>query len=149
MMNLTGRCGQVCAEDGAAVDISAAKPQRAKAMIECRGLGMDYSCDDSNDEFMNGCARSLLQQNRNVQRMHICANGISVGGIVGVFPPLVMEFSQIHSRRKLLHCRIRPNGDLLSHTIKRLLPPFPPRMTGHENSACPVRKPFRSEDVFC
>jgi hypothetical protein len=71
------------------------------------------------------------------------------GRIVGVFPPLVMEFSQIHSRRKLLHCRIALNGDLLSHTIKRLLPPFPPRMTGHANSACPVRKEFRSADVFC
>src|SRR5674476_1248600 len=50
--NLTRRCGQVCvcADDGAAVDTSAAKPQRIKARIERRRLRMDFSCVVTDDE---------------------------------------------------------------------------------------------------
>src|SRR5664280_2412853 len=40
--NLTGCCGHVCADDGAAVDTSAAELQRIKARIERRGLNMDF-----------------------------------------------------------------------------------------------------------
>jgi hypothetical protein len=40
---------------------------------------------------------------------------------------------QNHSGREFLHCRIASHNDLLWRTIKRLLPPFPPRMTCHAN----------------
>jgi hypothetical protein len=75
----------------------------------------------------------FIQRNRNVQRMQICVSGISVGGDVGSSPPLVMEFSQNCSGREFLHRRIASHNDLLWRTIKRLLPPFPPRMTCHAN----------------
>src|ERR1700687_4394369 len=57
--NTTGRCGHVCADDGAAIDTSAAKPQTTKVRIERHGLRMHFPCDDSDDEFMTGCARCL------------------------------------------------------------------------------------------
>ena len=66
-------------------------------------------------------------------RMQICAAGISVRGNVGRLPPLVMEFSQNRSGREFLHRRIAPHNDLLWRAIKRLLAPFPPRMTRHAN----------------
>jgi hypothetical protein len=83
----------------------------------------------------------FVQENRNavmqlygaLASMQICATGISVGGNVGRFPPLVMEFSQNRCDREFLHRRIAPHNDLLWRTIKRLPPPFPPRMTRHAN----------------
>jgi hypothetical protein len=65
--------------------------------------------------------------------MQICATGISVGGNVGRLPPTVMKFSQNCSSRESLHRRIALHNDLLWRAIKRLPPPYPPRMTGHAN----------------
>src|ERR1039458_7116770 len=55
--NLTGCCGQVgvCAGDGAALNTSAAKPQRIKASIERRGLCMDFPCENLVGEYVNRC----------------------------------------------------------------------------------------------
>src|SRR5476651_2537417 len=100
--NLTGCCGHVCAGDGAAVDTSAAKPQRIKARIERRGLSMVFPSNIMDGEYVNRCGRLLssrtamppLQLYSAEVRMQICAAGISVRGNVGRFPPLVMEFSQ-------------------------------------------------------
>jgi hypothetical protein len=68
---------------------------------------------------------------RALPRMQICVTGISVGGNVGRFPPLVAKFSQNRSGREFLHCRIASHNDLLWRTIKRLLSPCPSRMTCH------------------
>jgi hypothetical protein len=81
--------------------------------------------------------------------MQICVSGISVGGNVGSLPPLVMEFLQNHSGREFLHCRIASHNDLLWRTIKRLLPPFPPRMTCHANIDCPACNLLQGERVLC
>jgi hypothetical protein len=78
---------------------------------------------------------AVMQLYRAVARMQICAAGISVGGNVGSLPSLVREFSQNRSGREFLHCRIASHNDLLWRTIKRLLPPYPPRMTCHANFA--------------
>ena len=68
---------------------------------------------------------------------------------MSTFPSLVWEFSSNHSNPKLLHCRIRPLDDLLSHMIKRLLPAFPPRMTRYANFAFLVCNPLRNTRVIC
>jgi hypothetical protein len=81
--------------------------------------------------------------------MQICAAGISMGGNMGSLPPLVMEFSQNRSGREFLHCRIASHNDLLWRTIKRLLPPFPPRMTCHANIDCPACNLLQGERVLC
>src|SRR5674476_612277 len=59
--NLTGCCGQVCPRAGvcAAVDTSAAKPQRIKVSIERRGLRMDFPCENLVGEYVNRCGRLL------------------------------------------------------------------------------------------
>ena len=76
---------------------------------------------------------AVMQLYRAVVRMQICVSGIAVRGNVGGLPPLVMEFSLNRSGREFLHCRIAKHNDLLWRTIKRLLPPFRPRMTRHAN----------------
>jgi hypothetical protein len=91
----------------------------------------------------------FIQRSRNVQRMHICTTGISVGGNVGSFVPLAAEFSQNPDNRKLLHCRIRGHGVLLWRTINRLPLPFPARMTSHAHFAWRTREALRSSRAFC
>jgi hypothetical protein len=91
----------------------------------------------------------FIQRGRNVQRMHICTTGISVGRKVGSFPPLVAEFSQNPDNRKLLHCRIRMHSVLLWRTINCLPPPFPARMTSHAHFAWQTREALRSPRAFC
>jgi hypothetical protein len=91
----------------------------------------------------------FIQRSRNVQRMHICTTGISVGRNVGSFPSSVAEFSQNPGSRKLLHCHIRLHGVLLWRTINRLPPPFPARMTSHAHFAWRTREALRSPRAFC
>jgi hypothetical protein len=75
-------------------------------------------------------------------RMQICAVGISVGRDVGRFSSLVTKFSQNRRDRQFLHRYIALHNDLLWRAIKRLPPPFPPRMTRHANIDGPACNPL-------
>ena len=75
---------------------------------------MDFSCDDyAIDEYVNGCARALSSRTAMPScnctgRTHAnLPNGISMGGNVGGFPPLVVEFSRNSQRLEIFalpHC---------------------------------------------
>jgi hypothetical protein len=82
-------------------------------------------------------------------RMQICATGISVGRDVGRFSSLVTKFSKNRRGRQFLHRYIAVHNDLLWRAIKRLPPPFPPRMTGHANFDCRACNRLLGECVLC
>jgi hypothetical protein len=68
--------------------------QKIKAKIERRGPSMDVSPVMIMTIVRMAAGPVFIQRSCNVQRMHICTTGISVGGNVGSFPQSVAEFSQ-------------------------------------------------------
>jgi len=72
---------------------------------------------------------------RRWRRMQFCSGCGSVRLEHRLFARIAFDLLSNFSSKQFLHCYIAPHNDLLWHTIKRLLPPFPPRMTCHANFA--------------